>query len=345
MKPNILLVGHFPKPIGGVSIHLMRLSYLLQSRASSLSFTGNAGKGVHRISSTSGLMQLLRGAKLLHYHTDERDWKKALLMSLWCLVRRQPMMITLHSLRIAETTPRPQLSAWRFILRHCKRVVCISSEMKQRLGQVLRVQPRAVVVPSFLPISQAEISRPLPARVASLREEFETLIVFNAFRAVAWNGERLYGEDLLLALATTFQNKNVNAGFVAVFATDEHDEVGKRIVGQLNALPNVAVLDGFGDYFAPILNIADVSLRLTRDDGGFSLTVLEAAEMGKVCVASDAVPRGDYPYTFRNGDAQDLIDVAENVLHYSRNQEADAKQRTVFDADEYIHQLYGDDYV
>ncbi len=343
MKPEVLLLGHFPKPIGGVSIHLLRLSSILGDRAVSLSFTGIIGLNVQKVFSIAGLWRLLRGARVLHYHTDERDWKKAFLVACWCLLRRQNYVFTLHSFRVDSATPSWQQRCWKFALSHAKRVVCISSEMNSRLQALFPSIKHTVVVPSFLPFSQLEMNADMPERIKAFISRYSTNVVFNAYRSSLWNDEPLYGEDLLLELVRHCQHHHPSVGFTVVFATSDHDDRSLPMIQQLQDSKNVMLLNGFGEFFAPVLANADISLRLTRDDGGPSLTVKEAELLNIDCIASDAVPRGESPYLFCSGDVVSLVNVFDEVLQQRSGQgnKQDSQSLDQFvDASELVHRLY-----
>ena len=106
-----------------------------------------------------------------------------------------------------------------------------------------------------------------------------------------------------------------DTGLIIVIMQSLDTPYGSRIRSRIHALGNrVIVMERSGESFIPVLEQSDVFVRATRNDGGPSLSVLEALSLGRWCVASDAVPRPASCLMFKNRDAVDLARALSEAL-------------------------------
>ncbi len=322
--PPLLLIGHFPPPRGGVAAHLERLRATLPANGIAVecyTFSEEDPRRPETVAIKRHRMRfvarLLRGAALMHYHTDERDWKSALALGLWCFVRRQRYLLTVHSFR-----PHPFLrnaffrALMRRTLRRAVAVVCISENLQREIEERLPDSRAAfVVTPSFIPPMDEERTRPMPPDVEEFLRHHSPRIAFNAYNAVMYQGGDLYGGDTMLAALARLAGEFPELGVVMIYTRTEDTALWETIRKAAAALGDHVLLlrtDRFD--FLPIVARSDISMRATRNDGGPSLTVLEALSLGTFCVASDAVPRPSQAILFRTGDADDLARALRDTL-------------------------------
>jgi glycosyltransferase involved in cell wall biosynthesis len=329
--PSLLLIGHFPPPRGGVAAHLERLrASLPQHGITPECYTFGAADARHRNTVAikghrlAFFLRLCRGASLLHYHTDEADWKSALLMGVWCLLRRQRFIFTLHSFRSHAFQRRP-LFGWlmKLVFRSAERIVCISENLKREVVELLPVDPSIlVVIPSYIPPSAEERDRPLPPGVEQFLNTHPVTIAFNAYNAVRFGDGDLYGGDTILDAMAILTPGFPELGAVMVYTRTADLELWRTIQARAVALGDRVLLIKADDLdFVPVAARAPISVRATRNDGGPSLTVLEALSLGRFILASDAVPRPPQAIMFKTGDPGNLAGALRTTIERVKREE------------------------
>lgn len=313
MRP-LRIFGPFPPPFGGVAIHCVRLLESLQAR-------GINAQGV----SLGGLPDSLTGVALLrpwnffsrspvHYHTDEGNFRWMLLLSrLWRFCGTK-YVVTLHSFRHREefkspTTRRRLRSAYE----HAEAVIAISEEVAAAVEQELGLRHRRFkVIASNLPISTWERQAPLPDEIPATWRQAEIRLLANAGAITSFEGNDLYGIDVLLDAFALISDQRVSLCIVIGGVRDK--QLADRLLQQASNDARVCVVVEPKSALVPVVEQSHVVVRPTRTEGGPSLTVTEAMELGKVAIASDAVARPAGCITFRNEDPADLARVLERSI-------------------------------
>lgn len=303
---NVRILGPFPPPFGGVALHCVRLLEGLRTagidaRGVSL---GGIPEGVDHVEKLGVGFALSR--TLVHYHTDEGNHRWMRLFSRLWRTTRTPYVVTVHSFRdrpeFADERLRAHLAS---AYTHAAAVIGISNEVVSDLEQRLGVyHKRTRIIPSALPMSTWELTAALPSSVPNHWRRASVRILANAGRVVRYNGEDLYGVDILLEAFAQQSDPDVSL-CIAV-----GDIVDIELWSQLQTLAardgRVWILQQHNGPLAPLVRDAHVVVRPTRTEGGASLTVQEALELGRWAIASDAVPRPDGTRLFTTADAQAL---------------------------------------
>ena len=303
---KVRILAPFPPPFGGVALHCIRLleglrSHGIDARGVSL---GGLPSGIDGISKLSPLDALSRS--LVHYHTDEGNHRWMRLFSRICRVTRTPYVVTVHSFRdrpeFADKRVRRELAA---AYTHAAAVIGISNEVISDLEHRVGVyHKRTRIVPSALPISAWELAAPLPDALPTSWKNASVRILANAGRIVRYHGEDLYGIDILLEALQQIPDREI-ALCIAI-----GDVVDTDLWSQLDKLAardsRVTWLRNHTGPLVPVVSNAHIIVRPTRTEGGASLTIQEALELGRWTVASDAVPRAEGTRLFTNSNSTAL---------------------------------------
>ncbi len=303
---NVRLLGPFPPPFGGVALHCVRLLESLQAHDAeatghSLGGIPDGVRGVTKI----GLGFFL-SRTLVHYHTDEGNHRWMRLFSRIWRLTRTPYVVTVHSFRdrIEFQDPRV-LRQLATAFANAKAVIAISSEVADALETTLGSRhKRTRVIPSNLPLSSWELTSPLPPDIADAWQRAPVRILANAGRIVAYNGRDLYGLDVLVSAFRSIQDEN-SALCIAI-----GDVVDTALWQNIYAMTlndaRITIVGSLNGPLAPFVHHAHIVVRPTRTEGGPSLTLSEALELGRWAIGSDAVQRPDGTVLFRNEDPVDL---------------------------------------
>lgn len=300
------IVGPFPPPYGGVAIHCVRLMELL--RGSGINVDGVSLGG---IANGFGSIKKLSPIRLLsrtpvHYHTDEGNFRWMLLLSTIWRTLGTKYIVTVHSFRhrseFENLYVRKRLRA---AYKGAEAIVAISNEVSDALQRELRFTPKRLkVIPSNLPLSSWEQEGPLPETIPSSWLKAPVRILANAGAITAYNGKDLYGIDVLLEAMQGVLDPNIQL-CVAVGGVRDA-ALAARLADTAAKDQRIHVLNNYAGPLAPVVAASHIVVRPTRTEGGPSLTISEAMELGRWTIASDAVPRPAGCLLFRNEDANDL---------------------------------------
>lgn len=281
---RISLVGNWPRPYGGVAVHLAALTRALRARGADVVVL-DIGRGDHAGAGIRPARGPLRYAlalssvaaerRLVHLHTSGAN-PKSWLAALAAGRARRPGaprgVLTLHS-GLAPAYLRGDAARRALALTACAgfgALVAVNDEIAEELTRAGVGRSRVVVLPAF----SSEVLEPLepPPGLEAFRDAHAPLLA-----AVLAPGP-VYGAELLAPAFQRLRARLPRAGLVAFGAgTDDPAWTGPGLLG-LGEIAHGAAL--------AVLAQADVFVRPTLADGD-ALSVREALALGCTVVASD----------------------------------------------------------
>jgi glycogen(starch) synthase len=313
MALDVLLVGDYPPPAGGIAVHALRLHQALRARGLSVRGIdiGAGGRLRPEVLPTRSAVRLLgevhratQGGALVHLHTSGNNAKSfALALAVGSAARES--VLTLHSGLLpgflAQRRSRRDLA--RTACSRFRAVLCVSRAQQDALESA-GVTGIEVVSP-FIdgPLMPEE---PWP-ELRRLRSQAQPLI------AVACHPSPVYGAELALEAIKLLRRRWPLAKLVLFGPGGE--ELGFRLERTADEAGDMAVWLGelSPSRALAVIRAADVFLRPTGTDGD-ALTVREALALGVRCVASDAVPRPPGVVTYPGGRAEECARAVELSL-------------------------------
>jgi glycogen synthase len=300
---RIALVGNWPRPYGGVSVHVAALARTARSRGLDVRIL-DIGHGDHsgpHVTPARGALRYataLAGAaaegRLLHVHTSGANPKSWLVALAAARARRSGAprgVLTLHS-GSAPAFLRASAANRALAVAGCTAfgtVVAVNDEIAAALRAAGVPGEKLIVLAPFSPAVIEPAAA--PAALARFRAEHAPLV------AAAFLPTPIYGADLLLPAFAALRARAPRAGLVAF---------GEGTAGPPFDAPGVL---GLGEIDHPaalaVLEAADVFARPTRADGD-AVTVREALALGCRVVASDVGHRPPGCLLFPSGDAAAL---------------------------------------
>jgi glycosyltransferase involved in cell wall biosynthesis len=335
MKVRVL--APFPPPFGGVALHCVRLLEALRSK--DINATGVSQGGLPL--GISGISRFGLGfflsRSMVHYHTDEGNHRWMRLLSWYWWLTRTPYVVTVHSFRDRPefASPRVRTSLARAYQRS-KAVICISDSVVHELEQRIGVRHKLTrTIPSNLPLSSWEREATVPSQVPASWRGASIRILANAGRIVSYEGKDLYGIDVLVKAFNSIPDADAALCVAVGEIVDPARWAPIQVL--IDSDPRICVLSNLNGPLAPIVSRSHIVVRPTRTEGGPSLTLSEALELGRWAVGSDSVTRPEGTVLFRNEDPADLArslrqcisDVRNNIMPPFRPSNVDAVQRIV----------------
>ena len=317
----ITLIGAYPPPYGGVSVHIKRLKRFLEAHGLEVSVladpgSGENGRGINarRLGPVWYADRFLRDRPgLLHFHTSGLGSARLLPLALLAL-RGRPVVVTLHSLRDRPSGILP--GVLRLALRSFRRVICVGPEIHEQLLDLGLRSDRLTIIPSYLPpdLDDAERKRIAP-EVHRFISDHDPVLTASAYRLIFFNGEDLYGLDLCVDLCRSLIEEYPRLGLV--FALPEiGDEsyfasIKRRIIE--SGLEGHFCFSRSPSEYWPIIERASVLIRPTNTDS-YGVSVMEAMSLAVPAIASDVCERAPGTILFRRRDPASLLQATREVL-------------------------------
>jgi len=323
---RIILIGAYPPPYGGVSIHIQRLHDLLLNSGfqcivihfSSSFKNSETVVNARKISSWRYVLNNSYG--IVHIHSSGINLKKIVgffLVFMLCKIRKNKFIVTFHSFREdVRHFGFFEKIMFKTFFNSVSRIIAVSSLIKNKLIFLGVDSNKILVIPAFLPpaLKQNDIDE-IPQEIWNFVNDHKPLISANAFRISFHKGQDLYGVDMCVDLCAKLRSTYPRIGFIFSLS-----EIGD--LGYFDRIKQKIVQEGIADNFLfltrscqfyPILMKSDLLVRPTNTDGD-AISVREALYFKIPTVASDVVPRPRGVILFKNRDINDFISKVEDVL-------------------------------
>lgn len=322
------IVGPYPSPRGGVSVHIKRLEEELLAQGITVEIlntsmmANNSGWFKRKIRHFEWLMKnlLLTRADIVHIHGGILA-ESALIIYMARLNKIKTVM-TFHSLR----DDFYKLNFWRryllsYVANHVDYIIAAGDNERRKLVKWFNRKAAISVIPAFIPPKRVEAI--LPLQLTEFLSNHEFIISANASNMEYYQGQEIYGLDMLVELCGRLSSQ-VDVGFVYCLTHLTDEDYLKKIKTRIEEL-NInnqfyIVLDNI--EFWPILEKSHLFIRPTCTDS-YGVSVAEALSLGVPGIASDVCKRPEGTVLFRSRDSEDLyskvIDVIRNYDQYRAN--------------------------
>jgi glycosyltransferase involved in cell wall biosynthesis len=325
---DVLLVGPYPPPFGGISVHIKRLVDVLHGAGLRVGVLNHYSSrdsefvlGALRKNPFNYAVSIRRTpARVVHYHHSR--WIHFFVVALF-RTKQSRYVVTLHAGDVDQHFPQIAsrgavmrgLTTWA--LRRYDTVVVVNPAVASFL-QERRLHPHVELIPAYIPSEGGEGALPYePDDVAFL--ESGTLISATAFSVQFLpDGRELYGLDTLVSAFLSVSAASPELRLAIFMARPPSGARPERHLAALEARLAEHGLERrvrifYGMEFAPSLARSALFVRPTRADGD-AVSIREALGAGVPVVASDVVHRPAGVVTFATDDAEVLADAMTRLL-------------------------------
>jgi glycosyltransferase involved in cell wall biosynthesis len=330
---RVALIGSYPPPYGGVSIHIQRLhSKLLNNGVKS--YVVNMSSNKKRIRLLLNMKKIINWVKLLflkldifHLHTSGKNLKWVIVFFLFSKLKKTKFIITFHSFRYELSDISDFYKhLFRFILKRLSHVVVTNNKIKERLIGLGSDKLKISVIPAFIAPELSNNQNILPKEIISFIKRRSPIISSYAYTLKddtpdlnEMGTTDLYGVSLLLDLCINMKKSFPQIGIILSVANLNDEGFLKKIKTKIN---KNNIRNNFFIYGKPVENIhnlwsnSDVYVRPTLSDGD-SIALREALLLKTPSVASDATPRPEGTIIFQNQNLNDFSEKVKGVLENS----------------------------
>tara|TARA_B100001059_G_scaffold17774_1_gene14626 strand:+ start:2058 stop:2987 length:930 start_codon:yes stop_codon:yes gene_type:complete len=272
-QKTILVTGKLPPPVGGVTVFI---SYLYQAF--------DRSKKVKLLNlSLSNLLFKSYDAFLINASNSK---KRLLFIILGRLLFKKTFFIK-HGGLLNLSSISVRLSLF---LSHG--VICLNEDVKKQLT-VIGVRTKLITTVFAENISAFDIEKEKPMKLTRGDEKCKVLFYINNDSVI--NGEEVYGAKFLISCLHMLENDFL---FTVI-------DLSKKYEDGFSVFSNVVYYQE-PQNFSMCLKENHIYIRPTSTDG-MSVALLEAGVMGVRCLASDAVQRPSFVFTYKYKSRADFI--------------------------------------
>jgi glycosyltransferase involved in cell wall biosynthesis len=311
-KKKLLIIGPYPPPFGGVSIHIKRLISLLETNFEIIKIDESKHEKptIFNLRSYNFYLyvQLMAKSNIIHIHSGH--YLLRFIHFCTSKILNKKLIITVHSYDERDKS-FIEKNIDRLIFKR-SHVIFVSEEISQKFNL-----NNAFIKNAFLPPNWNEEEQ-LPVHIKNWikgkKEKGYYICCANASRLDKSQDQDLYGLDLSIEAAKMCREKNIKIAFVFVVS----DTTGILKINlyeeliQKYKLAHLFFLHKSPISFISLIKQADIILRPTNTDGD-ALTVREGLYLEKKVIASDVVKRPAGTYIFKNRNLISLMSVMKEV--------------------------------
>jgi glycosyltransferase involved in cell wall biosynthesis len=330
---KIAIIGPYPPPYGGISVHIQRLEALLKQDGHDAVIFSNMTVKTWLVAAFGKWFNY----DVVHFH-DTSGGDRVLIGLMGVLGLH--VILTIHGDSLKNQLA---FNGWfkrsllRFSIRHISHIVCVKAAIRDVLMS-LRVEPsRASIINAYLPPA-LEQEETLPDSIGEFVNAHSPLVVTNGFGVIpggrGYRGGQLsgkdrelnlssvplstdtdlYGLEMTIDLCTWLVKDYPQLGclfFLAQIGNQaRYDELVEKI-SQLELNEHFRFV--IGESFASTLKRATIFVRPTFEDG-YGISVAESLYFGVPALASDVCEREKGALIFKCGDMDDFYRCAKQVL-------------------------------
>jgi len=315
---KVLMVGTYPPPYGGISVHIERLFWFLNSSKNiECSVLDTSGFNSHckiqeNIMTVKGnklvrflkIIEIIKSYKgnLIHYQVSAMG-NFAFGGFMFTSVNREAKhIITIHSGNFTKKYLKSNAFMKRITKKTLERmdyIITVNEEQKIFIENTLGIRGNVRTIPAFIHPSY-EDDLQIKQELQQMEGKYKSILV------VSGSIYRYYGFHFVVDAVKKMVNAN-EIGVIFVFYSGRDVNYENEIINMIRDSENVKVYrDLTPAQYCTVLKSSDIFIRPTDRDGD-SVSIREAGYFGKQIVASDCVRRPNGSILFKTDDINSLV--------------------------------------
>jgi len=312
---KIAIIGPYPPPYGGISVHIQRvLNYLdekkydydfyLENRAEKNSSSTYKFYGFKKLLSLFKL--LFKKYCLIHHHSP--DWKTRVILSLYGILGKT-VYLHIHGASLKDTIQNGGIKS--FLTCKLLRFANIIADNKDIAQLAQKYSPKSLtIIDAFLPpLYNEKVYKDFITKYGGILKDKNYVISMVGW-FVYYENVDLYGFDIALDALRRFKKEvDKDVLFLVSINGVRSEELHQKInnyIAKNNLNNNVYFLYEEMPEIWPIYIVSNVFIRPTCTDGS-ALSVKEAMWFETPVIASDCIPRPEGVILFKNRSGNELF--------------------------------------
>jgi len=281
-KQDVVLIGGYPPPFGGIAVHIMRLQdYLIHQNINcqvlDIRFRKNKNNNIFSILNVIKIRTAILNNSIIHLHVSSFG-KLFRLYLIFLLFKNQKKIITIHSgsfIDINNNRTKVNQKIFRYILGKVDEIIVVNQAQRDYLlTSYSNIQLKISVIPAFI-FPKSNTFKFNERKLGQV-----SLVASGAFY-------EYYGFEMILSFLK--EKQDIQATFVFNGPCDKIYR--KKILEIINSMSNVRYYENMTPVeFNSILKKSDIYVRNTDRDGD-CVTIREAGFWGLQIIASDLPSR------------------------------------------------------
>jgi len=304
---KIINIGKVPPPKGGVSVFIKRLKPYLDDSGLRNEFYDISGKditrknaeGIFAYSPMAAFTKIFIQEKAcIFFHSNRLD----VLVIAFLLKIRHKTGIFVHSESILKKN-----KIYRFFLSKLDYIVTPTIPIKTELLKQLPVLSDKIFCIPFV-IFPKIIEDVKKEEIWNLKKKSTYLIVGYAYDLSFYNGEDLYGVDMMIDLVYKLRDSGIDVTMVILLLNHTNEDYYKFIINKIkdyNLEEFIFIMEEDLDEATSLFKLADVYVRPTNTDGN-AFSIWESLFVNTPVVTSDVSQRPESCIVFKNRDVEDF---------------------------------------
>lgn len=322
---RILIFGPELPPIGGVSVHISRVSEKYKENLNETKIIDVSKEIKNRSRIKYGLFVIKTifhfKPTQIDYHTSHLD---SFMFELFGIIilkffLKYKLLFIDHDPRYLYKKNKSFKIFFNFLNKFVEKQIIIGdSTHKSYLNNKIFLH-NFIIESSFLPPSKLEIESAqniiYPHKIQKFLEKQSPIILFNAFEFTLMENQDLYGFDRAVGLMKKLKNEFENIGLLILCSQVGNKNYFKKIeelIKQNNLNDNISIL--FDNYpLWPLFRKSHIFIRPTRSDS-YGISVEEAITFNVPAIASNVCLRHEAAILFDNNSEEDFYIKTYDVI-------------------------------
>lgn len=317
---KILLIGTVPPPLGGISVHLLRLFNLMKKEKYDIHIFDLSKK--YLISFQKYLILFLL---IMHNHFDiihihSSHLKLIFIIRLLKKIKKFKLYFTDHNSRLFVSINFIKKRIIKNMIRELDYLIIVNPSVLKNYEQEKIILPKDILIQNaFIPPilkEEKDVLDTYGKKTLKFISSHEPLLIANAYQIVFYQGQDLYGLDMCVELTAMLVHQFPKMGFLFALANEKinkkYFEKMKKRIKEYSIDDNFHFITGQKELW-PIFKKTDLMVRPTYSDG-YGISISESLFFNCPAIASNVCKRPEKTILFRNRDINNLYEKVVRVL-------------------------------
>ena len=321
-KKDLAIIGPYPPPLGGISVHIQRMEYFLRREGIDYTiFDHGSNQNEHVISTKKSYLWYIKflfnkNFKVVHFHYFSKLYY--IYGYFFSLINRTPIIVTLHSQNLIK---------YNFVIKRififllkktrCKQVITVSKKVSEYLE---KNKIKNEYIPAHVPAMEIN-----PFKIDKNILKNRHVILFSSSRIDKHSILNIYNFPIVFDFIAKHRDR-----FHLLLLIGEKETRGEylnTLIAKYKIEDNITIL--YEKQLVDYINNAFVLLRPNQEDG-YGISIQESMETGVPAIASDVCKRPEGTILFKNNDFEDMERKIFYVLNTSKADILKTKQETTY---------------
>lgn len=297
MKPkNLAILGPYPPPLGGISVHIERISkWLIQKKIPFTIFNYGFSEDENVVPTRKNPIfyakfLFKKSFNLIHFHNSLNF--EYVYYYLFSKLNSTPILLTIHSEKILDSRPLTR-SFYLYFLKHTKFTKLIS--VSEGLSNFLNQQNIPTeFLPAYVP--------PYAIQPKKIEKDGRILFLFSVWRLSREEAEKVYNVPLVFEFLKQNKDQFKMLFMIGSKASSDLDYLNE-LTRSFEVEEDIEIL--FDQNIVNYVQNCSFLLRANLSDA-YGISLQEAMDLGVPAIASDVCARPKGTILFRSGDLEDM---------------------------------------